>query len=118
MALWASTIAFASATVSASLFPGAGVEAVWAARTGVIAAANRNGQSQVRTASDHVTLSCGPLLNEGNSGKGEIRLQSESVTFDLVRPPPVETWQIVIASILFVLLIAVIVWRLRARGDQ
>jgi hypothetical protein len=45
-------------------------------------------------------------------------MQEASVTFDPVRPPPVEFWQIVLGVILFLVLIAAIIWRLRSRSEK
>jgi hypothetical protein len=45
-------------------------------------------------------------------------MQDDSVTFYPVRPPPLEAWQIAVGVILFLILIAAIIWRLRRRPEK
>jgi hypothetical protein len=45
-------------------------------------------------------------------------MQDGSVTFYPAQPAPLEAWQIVVGSILFVILTIAIVWRLRRRTQK
>jgi hypothetical protein len=45
-------------------------------------------------------------------------MQDGSVTFYPVRLPPLELWQIVLGVILFLVLIAAIIWRLRSHPEK
>ena len=44
--------------------------------------------------------------------------ENPSISFEPARPSTLEPWQIVLAFILFVCVIAAIVWRLRRRSSQ
>jgi FtsZ-interacting cell division protein ZipA len=45
-------------------------------------------------------------------------MQDGSITFYPTQQPPLKTWQIVVGSIVFVILIIGIVWRLRRRSQK
>ena len=45
-------------------------------------------------------------------------MQEGSVTFEPVRPPPLKPWQAGVGLVLFVVLIAFIVWKMRSRSDK
>ena len=44
--------------------------------------------------------------------------EGASIGFDPIRPSRLELWEILLASVLFVFLIVVIVWKLRRRSTK
>jgi hypothetical protein len=44
--------------------------------------------------------------------------EDASISFDPVRPAPLEKWHIVLALIVFLVVIAAIIWGLRKRPDK